>query len=48
MSDMVLASGVHTFSVLARKSELRVDRIFLSQSDELPPDDVMWKDSIRK
>lgn len=48
MSDMLLSKGEHVFSILARKSELRIDRIFLSQSDELPPDDVMWKDSLRK
>lgn len=48
ISDMGLSKGEHIFSILARKSQLRVDRIYLTKGDELPPDDAKWKDSIRK
>lgn len=48
MSDMVLSMGEHVFSILARKSELRVDRIYLTKNDALPPNDVLWEDSFRR
>ncbi|MBD7969462.1 glycosyl hydrolase 115 family protein [Paenibacillus gallinarum] len=48
ISDLELTMGDHLFSILARKSELRIDRIYMSISEELPPADLMWKDSIRK
>ncbi|GIP43542.1 hypothetical protein J45TS6_20010 [Paenibacillus sp. J45TS6] len=48
ISDLELTMGDHLFSILARKSELRIDRIYMSMGEELPPADLMWKDSIRK
>ncbi|MGY5486822.1 glycosyl hydrolase 115 family protein [Paenibacillus sp. ALE2] len=48
LSDLELPSGVHLFSILARKSQLRVDRIYMTQGSELPPVDALWTDSIRK
>ncbi len=48
ITDMVLSEGEHVFSILARKSELRIDRIYLAKEDKLPPIDVDWVDAIRK
>lgn len=48
LSDLELAAGEHVFSILARKSQLRVDRIYLTLGDELPPVDARWKDSVRE
>lgn len=48
ISDVELTEGEHTFSILARKSMLRVDRIYLTQGDELPPADAGWADSPRR
>jgi hypothetical protein len=48
ISDMDITAGEHVLSVLARKSELRIDRIYLTQGDELPPVDAEWMDSERK
>ncbi|NRG43064.1 glycosyl hydrolase 115 family protein [Rathayibacter sp. VKM Ac-2835] len=47
VSDIDLLAGPHTFSVLARKSALRVDRIYLTLGDELPPTDASWRPSGR-
>ena len=47
LSDIVLSLDEHVFSILARKSELRIDRIYLTKGEELPPIDAKWKDSIR-
>jgi hypothetical protein len=47
ISDLEISSGEHIFSILARKSQLRVDRIYLTKGDELPPLDAQWKDSVR-
>ncbi|MEK4059982.1 MULTISPECIES: glycosyl hydrolase 115 family protein [unclassified Paenibacillus] len=47
ISDLELTTGEHVLSILARKSQLRVDRIYLTRGDELPPLDAEWKDSIR-
>jgi hypothetical protein len=47
ISDLELTAGEHVFSVLARKSQLRVDRIYLTLGEELPPADAEWKDSAR-
>ncbi|RAU96397.1 glycosyl hydrolase 115 family protein [Paenibacillus sp. YN15] len=48
MSELELTAGEHVFSILARKSQLRVDRIYLTRGDELPPVDAHWKDSVRE
>ncbi|MEF3353230.1 glycosyl hydrolase 115 family protein [Paenibacillus sp. GYB006] len=48
ISALELTMGDHLFSILARKSELRIDRIYMSMGEELPPADLIWKDSIRK
>lgn len=45
LSDLDIATGRHTFSLHARKSGLRVDRIYLTLGDELPPVDADWKPS---
>ncbi|UQZ35396.1 hypothetical protein C2I18_18840 [Paenibacillus sp. PK3_47] len=47
IAEIELSAGEHTFSILARKSEFRVDRIYLTTGDELPPVDAAWKDSAR-
>ena len=47
MSELELTAGEHILSILARKSQLRVDRIYLTLGDELPPVDADWKDSLR-
>jgi hypothetical protein len=47
LSDIDLTDGDHTFSVLARKSGLRVDRVYLTLGDELPPVDAHWTPSLR-
>lgn len=48
MSSMELTSGLHTFSVYAGDTGLQIDRIYLSQSEELPPADFEWKSSKRE
>jgi hypothetical protein len=48
LSDLEISEGEHIFSILARKSQFRVDRIYLTKGDELPPVDELWRDSIRK
>ncbi|WP_151734206.1 glycosyl hydrolase 115 family protein [Paenibacillus tengchongensis] len=45
--SLEITEGEHVLSVIARKSELRVDRIYLTQGYELPPVDCEWKDSAR-
>ncbi|WP_150275251.1 glycosyl hydrolase 115 family protein [Paenibacillus tepidiphilus] len=45
--ELNLSAGEHVLSVIARKSELRVDRIYLTLGDELPPADAEWKNSPR-
>ncbi|MFE7503903.1 glycosyl hydrolase 115 family protein [Promicromonospora sp. NPDC057488] len=47
LSDVVLTEGHHVLSILARKSGLRIDRIYLSTGDELPPADAAWTPSPR-
>ncbi|WP_243076366.1 glycosyl hydrolase 115 family protein [Microbacterium sp. SS28] len=47
LSDVDLTTGAHEFSVLARKSGLRVDRLYLTLGDELPPVDAEWTPSPR-
>lgn len=48
ISDLELSSGSHLFSIIARKSELRIDRIYMTMGEELPPADLEWTDSIRE
>lgn len=48
MSDIDLSAGEHVLSILARKSQLRVDRIYLTLGGELPPVDAEWRDSPRR
>lgn len=47
VSDMELQIGEHTFSIQARKSGLRIDRVYLTTGDELPPSDDRWISSER-
>ncbi|WP_286311521.1 hypothetical protein [Agromyces mangrovi Wang et al. 2018] len=47
LSDVDLTPGAHEFALLARKSGLRVDRIYLTLGDELPPVDALWLPSER-
>ncbi|NQD86892.1 hypothetical protein HP499_03580 [Paenarthrobacter sp. CM16] len=47
LSDVDLTSGEHTFSIIARKGGLRVDRAFLTLGDDLPPIDAAWAPSLR-
>jgi hypothetical protein len=42
LSDLQVPSGVHTLSLYARKSRLRVDRLYLTLHDERPPGDAAW------
>ncbi|MNE24495.1 hypothetical protein D3C80_1177880 [compost metagenome] len=48
ISDLVISSGEHVLSILACESQLRIDRIYLSAGDELPPADAQWQDSGRQ
>ncbi|MBL0885952.1 glycosyl hydrolase 115 family protein [Myceligenerans indicum] len=47
LSDVDLPTGRHVLSVLARRSGLRIDRIYLTTGDELPPADAAWVPSPR-
>lgn len=47
VSDLEITAGRHILSVLARKSGLRVDRLYLTTGDELPPIDAGWRPSPR-
>jgi hypothetical protein len=42
LSDLEVRPGQHTLSVLARRSRLRVDRLYLTLGDERPPVDAEW------
>lgn len=44
LADLEISSGEHIFSIIARKSQLRIDRIYLTRGDELPPKDDQWQD----
>lgn len=46
-ADLTLDSGEHTLSLLARKSGLRIHRVYLTTGDELPPTDARWAPSQR-
>lgn len=47
LSDLEIAPGTHTFSIHARESGLRIDRVYLTTGDELPPVDAEWVPSPR-
>lgn len=47
ISPLHLSQGEHILSVLARKSQLRVDRLYITLGEEWPPVDAQWKDSFR-
>ena len=47
LSDLQIAEGRHTFSIHARKSGLRIDRVYLTLGDELPPVDAHWHPTAR-
>lgn len=47
ISHFDFSKGEHIFGILARKSELRIDRIYITSGQELPPLDADWKDSKR-
>lgn len=47
LSELNIDAGDHLFSIIARKSQLRIDRIYLTTGDELPPIDAEWRDSAR-
>ena len=40
ITNMELTEGSHSISFIGRKSELRIDRIYMSIGNEYPPDDV--------
>ncbi|HMR50011.1 MAG TPA: glycosyl hydrolase 115 family protein [Arachnia sp.] len=42
LSDVTLAPGEHTVSLLAHEAGLRIDRVYLTTGDELPPADADW------
>lgn len=42
ISDIQLTSQEHVFSILPLKSGFRVDRIYLTTGEELPPNDYEW------
>ena len=48
ISDIRLAAGEHIFSILPVKTGFRVDRIYLTMGDELPPGDAEWDEGLRK
>lgn len=48
VTDMELEKGTHTLSVLARKSGLRIDRIYCTAGEERPWKDDEWTESIRR
>lgn len=47
LSDIELTAGRHVLSILARKSGLRIDRAYLTTTNELPPADAEWTPSSR-
>lgn len=47
ISDIRLAAGEHIFSILPIKTGFRVDRIYLTMGEELPPGDAEWDEGLR-
>lgn len=48
VTDLVLPAGEHEFTILARKSALRIDRIYATTGEERPPMDAKWQVSLRQ
>ena len=42
VSAMEITEGYHIFSIMGRKSGLRVDRIYITSGSEWPPIDFEW------
>ena len=42
LSDIELTKEEHVLSIIPIKTGFRVDRIYLTRGDELPPDDGGW------
>ena len=47
VTELELEEGQHLFSLYARASQFRVDRIYLSKTEEYPPMDCDWIESRR-
>lgn len=47
VSQLKITPGRHVFSVIARKAGLRIDRLYLTTGEELPPVDAAWDPSAR-
>ena len=48
VAETEMSEGEHLFSICARASQFRVDRIYLSKTEEHPPIDAQWEESKRK
>lgn len=48
VTEAEMSEGEHLFSLCARASQLRVDRIYLSKTEEHPPIDAEWEEAKRK
>lgn len=42
VAEADMEAGLHTFSIYAKASELRIDRIYLTKGEEYPPLDAEW------
>lgn len=47
ISDIWLTPGEHIFSIFPVKTGFRVDRIYLTMGEELPPGDAGWDEGVR-
>lgn len=47
ITELILTKGEHLFSIYARASQFRIDRIYIAKTDTLPPADEFWKESTR-
>ncbi|MBQ7944546.1 MAG: glycosyl hydrolase 115 family protein [Lachnospiraceae bacterium] len=48
VTETELTAGEHLFSICARASQFRVDRIYLTKGEEHPPIDAEWIEAERK
>lgn len=48
IADMELSEGMHLFSIMGRKSGLRIDRIYITAGEEWPPTDEQWDEMGQK
>ena len=46
ITDIRLSAGEHTFTILPVKTGFRVDRIYLTMGEELPPGDREWDEAV--